>query len=134
MWGGRHYAASVNAPEPGREGRSVSSRQFLFRVMERCAMGFLDKAKEAAQQASVKAKEAAEQAQKKLEEKQGEFNERQQQRAAEQQAGARPPGPPAPPPRRRRPSAVRSARAASSPDGHGPQRPATRAGRARTGR
>src|SRR3954468_12558919 len=86
MWGGRHYAASVNAPEPGREGRSVSSRQFLFRVMERCAMGFLDKAKEAAQQASVKAKEAAEQAQKKLEETQAQFNERQAQKARDEAA------------------------------------------------
>ena len=44
-------------------------------------MGFLDKAKEAAQQASVKAKEAAEVAQKKLEEAQEQFNERQAQRA-----------------------------------------------------
>src|SRR4051794_40719906 len=61
-------------------------------------MGFLDKAKEAAQQASVKAKEAAEQAQKKLEEKQAEFNERQAERAREQQGAAGQAAPPPPPP------------------------------------
>src|SRR3954447_15768516 len=86
MWGGRHYAASVNAPGTLSAARSVSSRAFFFRVTERCSMGFLDKAKEAAQQASVKAKEAAEQAQKKLEETQAQFNERQAQRAQEQAA------------------------------------------------
>ena len=61
-------------------------------------MGFLDKAKEAAQQASVKAKEAAEQAQKKLEEKQTEFNERQAERAREQSAAQGQAAPPPPPP------------------------------------
>src|SRR3954468_12112105 len=124
MWGGRHYAASVNAPEPGREGRSVSSRQFLFRVMERCAMGFLDKAKEAAQQASVKAKEAAEQAQKKLEEKQAEFNERQQQKASEQQAAAQGAPPPPPPANEAAPPAAQPTSppvpSAPNPAGEGP--------------
>src|SRR3954452_20270727 len=86
MWGGRHYAASVNAPGRMSDVRSVSSTQFRFRVTEACSMGFLDKAKEAAQQASVKAKEAAEQAQKKLEETQAQFNERQAQKAQEQAA------------------------------------------------
>src|SRR4051812_50057531 len=106
---GRHYGESVNAPRPlsllactqfcaarigVRKPGSVSSRAIFRSARGRGSMGFLDKAKEAAQQASVKAKEAAEQAQKKLEEKQSEFNERQAEKAREQQGEAAPPPPP----------------------------------------
>src|SRR6059058_3980007 len=116
MCPGRHYGGNVYAPRRPRLPAytrfsgprigvagpgSVSSRAIFRPARGRGAMGFLDKAKEAAQQASVKAKEAAEQAQKKLEEKQAEFNERQAERAREQggaqgPAAASPPPPPPP--------------------------------------
>src|SRR3954453_6498677 len=110
---GRHYGESVNAPRPlsllactqfcaarigVRKPGSVSSRAVFRSSRGRGSMGFLDKAKEAAQQASVKAKEAAEQAQKKLEEKQSEFNERQAEKAREQAGAEGQAAPPPPPP------------------------------------
>jgi hypothetical protein len=113
MCSGGHYGENVNAPRRLRlpahtrfftarievwRRRQVSSRAIFSGAKGKVQMGFLDKAKEAAQQASVKAKEAAEQAQKKLEEKQAEFNERQAERAREQDAAASGQAPPPPPP------------------------------------
>src|SRR5205085_10854226 len=92
------HAAFVGARGAGPPTRPVSSRAIFRSPRGRGSMGFLDKAKEAAQQASVKAKEAAEQAQKKLEEKQSEFNERQAERAREQAGAEGQAAPPPPPP------------------------------------